>query len=446
MPKKIISDENWNIDYFNFLSVYCTPSVLALFKVNRDLSYKQNFELFLKMIDLPLDKKDSNWTMWVSLYAHELAVFRQNICLLENIMKGSMIDLTSDKFKSSLTNIRKKVIIEGGEDLTNYNFIKLIRNTFAHNNELEEKPRLTFFEDPKENYIKFKIEKPDENIKVIMGPDDMDALCYAMVENIKFLYSPSISLGIRTKRLKNALIGGYFDPQKINRYMQDVKTDSELSELIIDKNQEQALNNYFSYGRVFDNHFYYIQKCKDKQLGISLTNPALINMIFPRTHNAIHLATQNLLQQNTIYEEIKSNPNITLNDILTKQYKSTETKDLDEQDFELISSYFLTTPYSKFLEASTALTTILSNRDASDFEEDYKDFFDEGTFHHIRNAMVHGTYFFDFKENIHIYDGQKKLKYITTINYMDVLGKTQEIAKKRWRETFLTKLNDYIEK
>lgn len=445
MAKKIISGENWNIDYFNFLSVYVCPSVFALFKVNRDLSYKQNFELFLKMINLPLSKKEMEWTMLVSLYAHDLAVFRQNVCLVENIMKGSFINLTSYNFKSKLMDIRKKVTIEGGDDLTNYNFIKLIRNTFAHNNELEEKPQLTFFEDPNEGYIKFKIEKPDQNIKIIMGPEDMDELCNAMVENVNSLYIPGSALGVRTKRLKNSLLGGYFDAKKINRYMHDVKSDTEFGDLVIDENQEKAITNYFKAGQIFKNEFYMLQKCKDKTLGISLTNPSLITTVFPRTNNAITIATQNLLQINAIYGEIKKDPNTTLNDIVEKFYAYSASKDLDEQDFGLISSYFLTSKYSKFLETATALTTVLSNRDTDDFEEEFKNFFEPGSFHHVRNAMVHGTYFFDFDNNICIYDGQKKLKFITSFNHLEVLAKTQEIAKKRWKETFKIKIKNFCD-
>ena len=38
MAKKVVSDENWNIDYFNFLSVNFCPLVFSLFRKNPDLT------------------------------------------------------------------------------------------------------------------------------------------------------------------------------------------------------------------------------------------------------------------------------------------------------------------------------------------------------------------------------------------------------------------------
>ena len=99
-----------------------------------------------------------------------------------------------------------------------------------------------------------------------------------------------------------------------------------------------------------------------------------------------------------------------------------------------------------FLEISTALTTVLTNRDIEDLEDSYKAKFEEGVLHHIRNAMVHGTYYYDFDKKIEIYDGQKKLKHIATLDGDKLLGDTQELAHKRWKETFKEKVCDFNEK
>ena len=443
MAKKIVTDENWSIDYFNFLSVYCCPSVFAIFKMKKNLSYKQSFEMFLKMINLPLSKKEVEWTARMSVYAHDLAVFRQNVCLLENMMKKSLIDLNSEEFKTNLAEIRKDVLVEGGETLTNYNFIKLIRNTFAHNNELEETPRLTFFEDLKEGAIKFKVEKPDEGIKIVMGPKDMETLCNTLVGNVTTDCIPEGTLAIRTNRLKNAVVGKYFDAKKINRYMQDVKTDEEFFDLQLDEIQEEAITNYLSSGIVVDNEPCLMRKCKGKAQKTPVVNPSLINTIFPRTRNAVSLALQNLINLNSIYREIRENPNVTMDDISEKMYEYAQSKDMTERDFGITANYFLGSSYSLFLETSNALTTVLANRDVVDLEEEYKSVFDEGTLRHIRNAMVHGTYFYDFKGKVHIYDGQKKLKHITSFDGMEILAKTQQLAGARWRETFKVKVQDY---
>lgn len=446
MAKKTVSNANWNIDYFNFLSVYVCPSVFSLFKTNRNLTYKQCFDLFLKMIHLNLNKKDAEWTMYASLYAHDLAVFRQNVCLIENIMKNSLVDLTSEQFKSRLKHIRNRVTIEGGETLSNYNFIKLIRNAFAHNNELDESPDLTFFDDPNEGFIKFKIEKPDEGIKLIMGTDDMDALCYSLVENTYSPLIPGSSIAVRPKRLRNALIGRYFDAEKINRYMQDINSDGDPQDIILDEHQKSAISNFFAVGRAFDDDFYFMQMVNKKPLGISLTNPALINILFPRTNNALTLATQNYICHYGIYGELQKNPNLTYDNLTTNFFELGEKSESDEKDFALITNYILNSPYSMFMEISTALTTICTGREITDLEDKYKSLFDEKTLRHIRNSMVHGTYFYDFKNNLHIYDGQRKLKYITSIEGMDMLYKIQELAQSRWRDTFFTMIKDNHEK
>jgi len=60
--------------------------------------------------------------------------------------------------------------------------------------------------------------------------------------------------------------------------------------------------------------------------------------------------------------------------------------------------------------------------------------------------MVHGTYYYDFDKSIEIYDGQKKVKHIATLDVVDVLNKTQELAHKRWKGKIKTKISDFSEK
>lgn len=439
MAKKIVSEENWTIDYFNFLSIYCCPTVFSIFKTNKNMTYWQCFDYYLKLINLPLNRKEAKYTLHMLFYAHDLAVFRQNVCLLENMMKNSLIDLSSENFRTRLKEIREKTTISGGEDLTNYNFIKIIRNTFAHNNELEENPQLTFFENLKEGKIQFKIEKPEQGLKIVMSAEDMDSLCHAIVQNSKDYFIPESTLAVRTTRLRNALLGNYFDVEKINRYMQFVKNEDEMVDITLDEHQKQAIINYFNSGRTFNNDHCLVRRCYNKNIGISLSLSAAVNTAFPKQNNALSLATQNLLLINAVYGEVKKNPNVTFSDILAKFRSFANSDDEQAKDFSAMASYLLASPYSVFLETATALTTVLSNRDTQDFEEEYRAVFGDGTFHHVRNAMVHGTYFFDFKDNINIYDGQRKLKFITALDCAEVLAQTQTIARKRWHETFKIK-------
>lgn len=445
MQKKVISDENWNIDYFNFLSVCCCPSVFLLYKSKKDMSYKECFYQYLKMNDGKINKKDAEQLMWLSLYAHDLAVFRQSVCLLETVMKNSLVDLSSDRFKTYMMNLRENVIVEGGDGLTNYNFIKLIRNTFAHNNELEQKPQLTFFEDEREGYIKFKIEDPLQGIKIVIGPEDMDNLCYAIIENTSSEHIPGSTLAIRTRRLKNSLLGNYFDPQKINRYIQELKGE-ELCDLKLDENQERAILNYFKDGYDCGGEYCVKVLGENAPITIDLLNTALVNTIFPRTNNAVSMALKNHISINAIYGQIRKNPNMTYNDILTTFGIMSNSEDEEEKNFGTTASYLLVSPQSVFLEISTALTTILSNRDTEDLEEEYQSDFEDGTLRHIRNALMHGTYFYDFDKSLQIYDGQRKLKFITSLDGVKVLSKTQELALKRWKDTMKFKTENSDEK
>lgn len=103
------------------------------------------------------------------------------------------------------------------------------------------------------------------------------------------------------------------------------------------------------------------------------------------------------------------NANITCNDSINIFKKINPQGLVLLLDSEFMQSVFM----------SSVAFSLMSNRTNDELYELYKEAgheMDIDTIRHIRNSFMHGRYFYNFNDGYEIYDGQKELDHITTLN------------------------------
>ena len=103
--------------------------------------------------------------------------------------------------------------------------------------------------------------------------------------------------------------------------------------------------------------------------------------------------------------------------------------------FKVFATYLLNSHYAMFLMVTNGMYTVLSDRNLEDIESEYKEFLGEQNARHVRNALQHGTYFYNHNLGVEIYDGGRKLKHITTLNLEDSANATIKIVYNRCKDS-----------
>lgn len=400
-------------------SVMISEVLLHSFIKHPEKSYYEITREFLKENHIVLSKNETIRYCNTILCLHQLGLMREILCLVQNAVKRGRVDLTSDDFKKGFEGLKAKTIVEGDKSVTNYNYIKALRNVLAHNDELGENAIKFDLQGSNGNYVIVKSDETGLVLKLELA--DLHKVCELVFKAI----NKSSGLGIYPKRLENAVIGGYFDVDNINRYINSA-TGDEITELVLDEHQKKAFLKYLETGVPQGSELYYLYLRDGKVRKIRHLYPNLVNQVFPKTSQPEDLAFHKCFLY-FINQQLATNLYSTKDDVL---------KFMDDKPemFKAFFAYMLNSDYAMFLAATNGLYTVLSDRDMDDIEPSYKEALGEENIRHIRNALQHGTYYYNHNLGVEIYDGGKKLKHITTLNLNEAADATFKLVYDRCHE------------
>lgn len=378
-------------------SIVCSETLFHSFLMNPNKSYRECAQDYLESKGIKSSREDTEDFCRSVIYYSAISLLREILCLVQNGVKRGRVNLTKDVFVSEINRLKNKTIIEGDKTLSNYDFIKAIRNALAHNNELSDNPSVEFLDNG------LIINSEYAGLKLKLSFRDLHDLCDTIFKSI----SSFEGLGVYAKRFENAIMGDYFDIEKINRYMK-IHKDGESYDIEFDEHQKQAFLKFLNTGEVRDDGVYIPLIYRGKEKLIRLAYPWLLKQVFPSTSKPEDLAIHKtfLYRINVL---LMNNMDATKDDIIDKA----------NPDFEfstVFTHYLLNSEYSMFLLKTNGIYTILADRELEDVEPEFVEALGKDNVRNIRNAMQHGTYFYNFDDGVEIYDGGKKLKHKTTLN------------------------------
>lgn len=391
-------------------------------------SYYEHASDFLRESKVKFNKKDKIKFCHTAICCNQIGLLREILCLVQNGVKRGRVDLDSKEFKDAMAEIKERTIIDGDKSITNYNYIKAIRNVLAHNNELLKDGLMEVdLQGLKGNFIILKSEETGITLKLEIS--DLHKLCEAIFKSI----NKTAGIGIYPRRLENAVMGGYFDTKDINRYINRVSGEN-ISDIVLDDFQKQALIKYLNSGVKKEDKLF-IPYVKNGKVGnIRLLYPELVKQVFPENSHpedlAFHKCFLYFINQ-LIAEDLHKNKDDILDEFKDKP-----------QFFEVFSTYMLNSHYAMFLMITNGMYTVLSDRELEDIEESYKNFFGEDNARHVRNALQHGTYYYNQNLGVEIYDGGKKLKHITTLDLSDCANQTFKIVYDRCKRELASEITE----
>jgi len=383
-------------------SVIVAEKLLHQFIMNPTKSYYALAEEFVSGSKSHLTNKEKKDFCYRTIYCSQVALMREILCLVQNAVKRGRVNLTSDVFSSQIKKVKERTIIKGGKELSNFDYIKAIRNAFAHNNELSKDNVIEYFSNGIDKN-KLILDCKDAGICVSLTIKDMQEIVEAIFKSI----NKTEALGVYPVRLENAIKGGYFSTDNINRYITGYDGKNAV-DLTLDDHQKQTINNFVSSGTIKNEQVLIPYFMDGKECGIRLVYPPLIKQIFPHQSKPEDLAFHKcflFFLNNTIAEDLKR----TKEECLKKAQTGVEQLDV-------FSTYCFNSNYYNFLSITNGLHSLLSDREIEDVEEELKVALGKENTRHIRNALEHGTYYYNHNNEVEFYDGGKKLKHIATIN------------------------------
>ena len=412
-------DKNLDNIERNLSAVFCSERMFHEFITQPDLSYYECAKKFFKERDTSLSKKELKEFCYKNLYYQQISLIREILCLVQNAVKRGRVDLTNEAFVAGMAELKERTIVSGDKSMTNYNYIKAVRNVLAHNNELQEMPKITYGSDTSDKDVLITSEEAGAVFKLTIN--DFNELCTLIFKSI----NKTDGLGLYPRRLENAIVGEYFDVEKINRYMNGY-ADGETYDLNLDEYQKQAIINYIKSGVVNGDQVHIPLVTNKKEKYIRLVYPDIIKQVFPATSKPEDLALHKYFLFNAnslIFQDLDR----TKDDVL-------ECVKSQPEFTQVFMSYCLNSNYGIFLSVTNGLYSVLSDRELTDIEKEFVEKLGEENVRHIRNCLQHGTYYYNFDNGMEVYDGGKKLKHITTVNLNKTAFNLHGLIIKRLKE------------
>jgi len=395
-----------NSEVMNMYASLYYPRIMYYFLTEK-LTFKQSVIKFLKENKQPINENLLNFVMVNTIAVANILEKRNIFVLFEDCMKSGCLNLTNADFQNKVQSFKDKFIIDGNKNLTSFEFIKLIRNRFAHNNQDEEKSDVDYEINYDGSGLYYIIN--DENCSIRCSNQDVLSLLKVMFEAFEKELNP---LYIYEKRLENALIGNYFYINNIDRYI--LRNDEDNPSLNFDDHQKLALTNFFKMGKTFNlnktdkQNYCFCSVIGDTLLAQVLCDSKILSNMLPLIKQPeVHAINKNIALS-TIIDELYLDYDQTVDDLIIKNINNDELP----EEIMMLSNFMLTN--KKYYLGSiftSSFNHLLSNIEFSKLEQEIGDLFDKKEMRCIRDALTHGTYFFDFDGGVEIYDGTKKLKH-----------------------------------
>lgn len=405
--KSIVSQQK----LLNFYAGYCSPLVFYIWAKDKSTTYRQAVEKFFKEHGKSINKRETEAFAVSCMCAHEYSTIKEIFCLIQNSMKNMNVNLEHEQFAKNIGEIKSRSIVSGNKEMSNYEFVKIIRNAFAHNNENDKSPVLTVCMDRKSKSWHFNIKSSDGQTQIKTTGGDLYSIFGSILYAITGVREDIIVHG---KRLNNALVGGYFDIEKINRYFEYAPNSAERKEVLLDEFQKKTILNYLAQGKPIGNYYVWnAHNLNGRNIPVAISTPELVGLVFPTVSNSERLAIQKFTLLQSFYTPLRTSLDLSMLDIVKHSIREKDT------GIAIQNALFTNIGYLDFLLITTAMHNVFSSNEIDDLEPLLVEKFEEGQLKHVRNALQHGTYYYNFDGGFEVYDGQRKRKHFTTVRNDD---------------------------
>lgn len=349
-----------------------------------------------------------------------------------------LYELLDGNFDESLKNNKNefskmKFKIDTNGNLKSVNakqLLDIIRQSFAHNNDSNPIPNWQW--DKGNNII---IHKKQKNNTIEFKIHIIDLLNLANLYINNHIDNPRTAVGISAVKLYNAIKQNRLNVSNIHKYV-DALDNKTKTHLPLDKQQKNALYNFFvkmSNGLT------------DTMIkhGIHPYKASFLSTKYPFKCNACNNAinTQIVLEMISLLD----NPNYTRNEFLRYvcDKKVMKEKSLDVAELE---DYLGRAERFEACIASNILFNIFAYMDPLEIQQYLKNR-EDLNFNKVRNAIMHGRFYYNYGIGFNFYDGrinkkdkekslaelEKDITYVGTLTMIDIVNLTRNL------------LNDYAD-
>lgn len=369
---------------------------------------------FLKCVKEVLPNKknvDKNFCRQI-LFESEVQLIKEIFIIARDYVKG---DFSPSLFDQEFAELKQKCLIADPNKISDALFIINVRNAFCHNNELSDTPEAKFIY--RNTAPRFQINLKDGTI-IEIPADELFELVLKILNNTTPELRTRTKLIYRQNRIENAVINGYFDPEKHSRYFTYV---DPLDTTEIDEHQKRALLNYFKDPNLYTGIGPVSKCCFDAFSKFFPFKNSKLTILDSRLAicYTIHLLTQKL---NITCEEFHDD----LINLVGEEYFG---RTLCLTSNHQYVNYFLT---------CNILLNILTNRKLEDIEPLPN--VSEEQLKTLRNSLTHGFYFYDYGIDLVTYVNKTKkqvLTYMGSYNLSDIDDYINNVVRQRRIDTVL---------
>lgn len=335
--------------------------------------------------------------------------FEALVLVAENFQKSG-IDFGNPKIKSLLKELKEN-LPEEYKTLNGSEFLKLLRQSIAHNSDIKQNFKLKAVDTYKVSLGEKKAGSPTEYefstldlLKILEIYDtsrDMTKThgCVNIDENYA---TPNMMLYGKRK------LGSF------NNFL--TYEDVNGKTIPMDMYQENA------FMRFLIKHKHDLNKYKNFEMMIGRFFPAQDNK-----HNNYEHKCHLLMP---ILNFFNGNENIKCEDMIKYVKQNEMGAIMHFTDPEFMKSVIYSSIAFNIFSAHTKdeLSTIFNKAQVK---------CDDETIRHLRNSFVHGRYFYNYKDGFEIYDGTKNMKHITTFSFDNVDKIYQAYTKETQKEVMI---------
>lgn len=327
---------------------------------------------------------------------------RQGFVYLNETWNNFGFDGSMNKDAIKFKNLKHQIDVDGKEKTTNApQLLKIIRDAFAHNNDLINKH---WYTDGECVFIKSKKDKNGNEHNIKMKFEDLSELSLLYFQNMQNNYH--FELDINEEVLKTRLINNSLDISNVEKIFQYSFTTLKNKDDVIDIYQRQSIVNLFKNFNVFfrDDNF---KNCEEKFIGSIL--PFKDNSYYNLCDICLTISMMSQLLNNfTSYESYLQG--------LSKNCNN-DKGEIQKVKFMILSQKF----YSVIIN-----NCLFSMFSFGDIDMINKNMPIESNTNKIRNSIMHGRYHYNYNSvysssfsqaGFEFYDfNNKNLEHIGTLS------------------------------
>ena len=346
----------------------------------------------------------------------QVSSMMQLSCYAYEMVKDGGLDQTSNDLKNKLKSIKAKIDIDNKEKTTNaWQLFKIIRESFAHNDDREEISNWSLDESFSVK-IQSKMDKSGNRHNIKMSFRDLYDFKQVCLENIIDLENCVRELYVNGNKLKEKFEKNkHLAPEQIRKHIRQFNNETDEQENCGDR-QLNALSH------CFDNEFFSGDLVKKLS---SPFRPNFIAFIFPYEFNCSnHVHDINLLNKGVYYLNSKYRN-------LEEWFSSMLAEVGNNENMTCEGMTYLLYYFGSGKFEATIISNMLFSIFSFEKFENIKTLFADTDLdiNRIRNSVMHGRYYYNYDKGFDFYDGRSNdnLEYMGTLPISKIISVAQSL-------------------